>query len=415
MKTVLAFFLVIIFTGLCNGQYSLQLLNDSLLSTPLAMETPDDGSGKIYVAELAGKIKVFKNASSFNSGKTFLNITDRVFPGGNGLGLLGFAFHPNFKDNKYIYLNYIGFVNYRVSTIISRFTVSASDPDSAIAGSEVILLTITQPGWAHKGGSIEFGPDGYLYIPMGDGSDGYDPDNNAQNMQSLLGKISRIDVDIDVQNAPPYGIPSDNPFAEDTTGIRREIYASGFRNPWQSSFDSYSGAYWVGDVGQDRYEEIDTVVKGGNYGWRIMEGYHRNADPDADTTKLIPPLWEYDHWDAAAGPCVVGGFVYHGLLYPKLRNKYIYADFGTARIWALTYDNGTISNELLVDHDTSHTNISCLSTDKVGNIYVVSVFDGKIYKLNPVTESVQGIAPLAVRLERNVIESASGEAVLIAS
>lgn len=382
MKHLFTVLLFLVSSELSWSQYKLEPVfqKDSVLSLPLAMVSPDDGSGRIFIAQLHGKIIVFHDNKSFDSPKVFLDISDRVFPNANELGLLGFAFHPHFKENGYIYVNYIGFVHYVVSTIISRFTLSAKNPDSAIAGSEKIIMTVTQPGWAHKGGCIGFGHDGFLYVPLGDGSDGGDPDNNAQNLNSLLGKISRIDVDRE-DTLLHYAIPKDNPFVHDTGGVRKEIYAYGFRNPWQSSFDSYSGTLWVADVGQDRYEEIDTIIKGGNYGWRIMEAFHRYEDSLTDTSKLILPIWEYDHYDPTTGLCIIGGFVYHGLLFPKLRDKYIYADFVTGRIWALTYDNGTISNQLLVDHGTSGITISSLYEDQGGNIYVVSISDGKIYKL----------------------------------
>jgi hypothetical protein len=172
---------------------------------------------------------------------------------------------------------------------------------------------------------------------------------------------------------------------------------------------------WVGDVGQDRYEEIDTVVKGGNYGWRIMEGFHRYTDSTADTSKLILPLWDYDHWDPKAGPCIVGGFVYHGLLFPKLRDKYIYADYGTGRIWALTFDNGEVSNEVLVDHDSTKKLISSLGEDRDGNIYVVAISDGRIYKLfeKPiVNEGVAEKPKYSSHLDRKICDGSHSSSTL---
>ena len=407
MKHLLTVLSFLVLSELSWGQYKLDPIfqNDSVLSLPLAMVSPDDGSGRIFIAQLHGKIVIFHDNKGFASSKIFLDISDRVFPNASELGLLGFTFHPHFKENGYIYVNYIAIVNNYVSTVISRFTISPTNPDSAISGSEKIIMTVTQPGWAHKGGSIEFGHDGFLYIPLGDGSDGGDPPNNAQNLSSLLGKILRIDVDRE-DTLLQYAIPKDNPFVHDTGKVRKEIYAYGFRNPWQSSFDTYSGTLWVGDVGQDRYEEIDTIVRGGNYGWRMMEGSHQFIDSIADTGDLILPIWDYDHYDPTTGVCIVGGFVYHGLLFPELRDKYIYGDFASARIWALTYDNGSISNQLLVDHGTSGIAISSLYEDQVGNIYVVSISDGKIYKLVSTAGVTDIIAKSKydMRIDRNILD-----------
>jgi glucose/arabinose dehydrogenase len=383
MKTIFVL-LLLFYSGVLHCQYKLEPIfqGDSIVHSPVAMEMANDGSGRIFIAQQKGKIIVFPNNKRFDSGKVFLDISNVVYQFGGELGLEGFAFHPKFKENGFFYVNYISTKEGWPHSYISQFHVNSSRSDTCLAVTEKVLLNIYQPNWAHKGGRIEFGPDGYLYIPLGDGGGDGDPNNLAQNLTSLLGKILRIDVDVDAQALPPYAIPVDNPFFQDTSGKRKEIYAYGFRNPFKSSFDPLTGTMWVGDVGQNRFEEIDTIIKGGNYGWRIMEGFHRYTDSTLDSTKLILPLWEYDHWDAkAANAAIIGGFVYRGKLFPKLEGKYIYADYGSARIWALNFDSSVITNQVLVDHDSSGIAISSMCIDGDGNIYFTSISNGRIYKL----------------------------------
>ncbi len=299
----------------------------------------------------------------------FLDISSRVLYGGEQ-GLLGLAFHPNFTQNHYFYINYVADNPRR--TIIARYTVSA-DPNVADANSEQIILQFNQPYSNHKGGQLAFGPDGYLYIGVGDGGSEGDPQGNGQNRSTLLGKILRINVD-STSGGRNYSIPTDNPYVGNNLGYREEIYAYGFRNPWRFSFDSVSGMLWVGDVGQDRIEEIDAAEKGKNYGWNLMEGtLPYNAPAGTNLSGLEPPIYNYTH---DVGNAIIGGYVYHGSAIPSLSGAYVYGDYGSGRIWALR-TNGTVQNALLVD---TSLNIASFGVDQQNELYFTA-YDGKIYKL----------------------------------
>jgi glucose/arabinose dehydrogenase len=247
-------------------------------------------------------------------------------------------------------------------------------PDEADKTSEKILLEIPQFTDTHSGGQLAFGPDGYLYIALGDGGPQGDPNGNAQNRSTLLGKILRINVDTKSGNTK-YSIPMGNPFAGNSLGYREEIYAYGFRNPWRFSFDPVTGLLWAGDVGQERMEEIDIVEKGKNYGWNIMEGTLTYSG--GSQAGLEFPVWEYDH---SQGNAIIGGYDYHGSALPQLSRSYVYGDYGSGRIWALTLNStgGAATNTLLSD---SALSISSFGVDANGEIYICA-FDGKIYKFN---------------------------------
>jgi len=338
---------------------------------PVGLHSPKDGTNRLFVVEQPGTIRVFSNSASITSSSVFLDISSRVVYGGEQ-GLLGLAFHPNYTSNGYFYVDYVA--NNPLRTVISRFTASPSNLNQAQTNSEFILLEINQPFSNHKGGQLAFGGDGYLYIGMGDGGSAGDPLGNGQNRAALLGKILRIDV-----NTPSagrnYTIPADNPFKGNTLGYKEEIYAYGFRNPWRFSFDPPTGRLWVGDVGQDRMEEIDLAEKGKNYGWNIMEGTLTYAG--GNQTGLELPLWEYDH---SQGNAIIGGYVYHGSALPQLSGAYVYGDYGSGRIWALTLNStgGAAANTLLTDSPLA---ISSFGVDANGEIYICA-FDGKIYKFN---------------------------------
>ena len=339
------------------------------------LQHPGDGTNRIFVASQSGFIYVFENTSSVTSAKIFLDIQNKVAVGGE-LGLLGFAFHPDYEHNGYFYVHYTAPNPLR--SVIARYSVSATNPDAADNTSEQILFQEDQPAVEHKGGQIAFGPDGYLYSALGDGTAGGDPLNNGQNKASSLGKILRIDVNCTSQNKN-YCIPPDNPFAGNTQGYKEEIYAYGFRNPWRLSFDPLTGWLWAADVGQDLWEEIDIVNKGENYGWRIMEGNHCfNPSSGCDTTGISLPVWEYTH---DGGDCsITGGYVYRGAQFPELYGKYIYGDFCTGNIWALHYDGvSPATNTLLV---TGNINITSFGIDKDNEIYMCAL-NAKIYKLSP--------------------------------
>lgn len=341
---------------------------------PVDLQHPGDGSNRLFVVEQRGIIWVFENQTGVTVKKKFLDIQDRVDDSGNEMGLLGLAFHPDFETNGLFFVDYTA-GNPR-HTVVSRFQVSTTNPDSADKNSELILLTVNQPYSNHNGGQIAFGPDGYLYISLGDGGLAGDPQNNGQNRATLLGSLLRIDVNTTSGNLN-YGIPADNPFVGNTNGWREEIFAYGLRNMWRFSFDPETGWLWGADVGQDAWEEIDLIRKGKNYGWRIMEGLHCfNPPSNCDTTGLEMPIWEYSH---SQGQSITGGFVYRGPSVPELTGKYVYADFVNGRIWALTYDGTSASNQLLMD---TNLNIASFGVDAQNELYICA-FDGKIYRFKP--------------------------------
>lgn len=357
-------------SGQLQGSYGIQVAFPQLIfSQPVGIYSADDGSNGLFVVEQAGIIRVFQNSGNTTTSTVFLDIADRVLFSGEQ-GLLGLAFHPNFTSNGYFYADYVAPNPTR--TVIARYTVATGNPNLADKASEFVILEIVQPFSNHKGGQVAFGPDGYFYVGMGDGGSGGDPLGNGQNRSTLLGKILRIDVNA-ASAGRNYGIPADNPFVGNTLGYKEEIYAYGFRNPWRFSFDSATGKLWVGDVGQDRIEEIDVVEKGKNYGWNIMEGtLCYNPPSGCNETGLELPVYEYNH---TLGNAIIGGYLYHGSSLPELAGDYVYGDYGSGRIWSLSA-NGT--NTLLV---TSNLTISSFGVDENKELYVCS-FDGKIYNLN---------------------------------
>jgi glucose/arabinose dehydrogenase len=349
-------------------------------SRPVDIQHAGDGSDRLFVVEQAGRIHVFPNDPTVDETTGFLDIRDRVSDGGNEEGLLGLAFHPDYANNGYFYVNYSASGPRR--NVIARYRVDAADPNRADRDSETILLTFEQPYSNHNGGQLAFGPDGYLYIATGDGGSGGDPQNNAQNRTNLLGKILRIDVD-NSEGGKAYAIPADNPFAGNAEGYAEEIWAYGLRNPWRFSFDPVTGRLWTGDVGQNRYEEVDIIEKGKNYGWRIMEGVScYNPSSGCDQSGLTKPIIEYGRDQGAS---ITGGHVYRGSSVPELQGQYIYADFVTGRIWGLKYNGpGDIENTLLL---ASNENVSSFGVDEAGELYICS-FGGGIFRFRPTVTSV---------------------------
>ncbi|MDH3267915.1 MAG: PQQ-dependent sugar dehydrogenase [Ignavibacteria bacterium] len=364
--------------GSLNAQFTLQNAFPNLtFSSPVFLTHAGDGTDRIFVVEQAGRIKVFPNSSNALLAKEFLNITDRVSSGGEK-GLLGLAFHPDYETNGYFYVNYTN----ATSTVISRFQVT-SNPDSADKNSEFQLLTFTQPFPNHNGGWIGFGPnDGYLYIATGDGGSGGDPQNNGQSINTLLGKILRIDVD----GGTPYAIPATNPFYDSTGNVRKEIYAWGMRNPWRCSFDPVTGWLWAGDVGQNAWEEIDVVENGKNYGWRCYEGTHTYNTSGCNYPEYINPIWEYGHSPECS---ITGGYVYRGPTVPELEGKYIYGDYCSSKIWSLEYDGITPPvNQYLLNATGSLTSFG---VDQQNELYLTS-FNGNVYRFAPTVTSVENEA-----------------------
>jgi glucose/arabinose dehydrogenase len=337
------------------------------LTQPTDIQHAGDGSNRLFILQQDGRIRIFKNGTLLPN--PFLDITSRVLAGGER-GLLGLAFAPEYPRKNYFYVNYTQLSG---NTVIARYRTT-SDPDIADPNSEAILLTINQPFSNHNGGQLRFGPDGFLYIGMGDGGSGGDPFNNAQNPGSLLGKILRIDVESDLAQIR---IPPDNPFVNDAS-YQPAIWALGVRNPWRFSFDRATGDLWIADVGQDRAEEINfqpALSKGGeNYGWNLMEGlrcYRSGCNPEG----LTLPVLEYSH---AEGCSVTGGQVYRGSGSPGLRGTYLYGDFCSGRIWGLRREGGEWVNELLL---ASNLSISTFGEDEAGEIYVADHARGEIYRV----------------------------------
>ncbi len=358
-----------------NGSYDIVEAFPALEFTrPVDLQHPGDGSDRLFVVEQRGIISVFPNNADVESASTFLDIEEQVDDAGNEEGLLGLAFHPDYEDNGYFYVNY---TTHDSKTHVSRFEVSPDDPDQAVKSTEQVLLSFDQPFGNHNGGQVSFGPDGYLYIAVGDGGSGGDPEDNGQDRSTLLGTILRIDVD-GRANGMNYAIPEDNPFAGNEEGYREEIYAYGLRNVWRFSFDPDTDWLWAGDVGQNSYEEIDIVEKGGNYGWNIMEGKHCfSPKSGCDQSGLELPIWEYDRSEGDVS--ITGGFVYRGPSLDRLEGQYIYADYASGRIWALDYsDMDNPGNTELVHTDAG--GISSFGVDSDNELYICA-FDGNIYRL----------------------------------
>jgi glucose/arabinose dehydrogenase len=355
------------------AQFSLQNAFPNLsFSDPLFLTHAGDGTNRVFVVEQDGIIKVFKNSPSADEAKIFLNITDRVTSGGER-GLLGLAFHPNYETNGYFYVNYTYTVSGNLRTKVSRFSVT-NNPDSADKNSEYELFNFSQPYSNHNGGWVGFGPgDGYLYIATGDGGSGGDPQNNAQNITNLLGKILRIDVD----SGTPYSIPSTNPFYDSTGNVKKEIFAWGLRNPWRCSHDPVTGWLWAADVGQNNWEEIDLIENGKNYGWRCYEGNHPYNLTGCNYPEYIFPVWEYGHNPECS---ITGGYVYRGPNVPEISGKYIYGDYCSAKIWSLQYDgiNPPVNTLLL----TAPSSITSFGVDEESELFV-ALSNGKIYRFNP--------------------------------
>lgn len=338
-------------------------------SRPLDLQSPSDGTDRIFIVEQGGTIKVFSNDEATSESINFLDIQNNIVSQ-DELGLLGLAFHPNYSANGLFYVTYTPSADLAV---VSSFQVSGSDPNVADPDSETILLRIPQPFANHNGGQLAFGSDGYLYIASGDGGSGGDPQGNAQNLTNLLGKILRIDVD-QTENGLAYAIPADNPFLS-SRSARHEIYAYGLRNPWRFSFDVQTNVLWAGDVGQNAIEEIDVIENGGNYGWNTLEGTQCFGANTCDNTGLIAPVFEYDQ--SANDRSITGGYVYRGQTNTSLQGLYIYGDFISGRIWGLSTNlGGSLTNQLLVE---SRFPISSFGTDTNNELYVC-VFNGSIYK-----------------------------------
>lgn len=342
---------------------------------PLEVVHAGDGTDRLFVVEQRGVISVFPNQAGTEQRSVFLNLENQVEDAGNEEGLLGLAFHPDYDNNGYFFVNYTASNPDR--TVVSRFTVSASDPNRADPGTEMVLLEIDQPFSNHNGGHLAFGPDGFLYVSVGDGGSGGDPQNHGQNPQTLLGAILRVDVDVEQGNLA-YGIPADNPFAGNQEGIREELFAYGLRNVWKFSFDPETGALWAADVGQNRFEEISLIENGGNYGWNTMEGM-ACFSPSSNCSQegLELPIWTYDH--SQGDVSVTGGYVYRGTALPELAGQYIFGDFASGRIWAMDFSVATEPkvSELM----QASFPVASFGLDQQGELLICG-FDGSIYRID---------------------------------
>ena len=341
---------------------------------PVFLAPAPGGGDRLFVAEKSGLIRVFRPATA-DTGRVFLDARPQARDFRPETGLLGMAFHPQFAENGRFFLHYSGRI---LQSVLSEFRVSADDPDRADTW-ERIILEVPQPSDMHNGGQIEFGPDGYLYMSLGDGSAPDDPADPSQDRTNLLGSILRMDVDVGDDTAfgegPSYGIPLDNPFVGNDRGWREEIWAFGFRNPWRFSFDPLSDLIWVGDVGDRQREEIDLVERGGNYGWGRMEGTVCLDETGCDDDSLLLPAFEYGRDEGAA---VIGGFVYQGQLYADLAGAYLFADFATRKVWALRPDGRSWRSELLA---VAEKHILALGSDAEGEVLVLT--GNAIYGLEP--------------------------------
>ena len=357
-----------------TGTLELQLVASGL-SSPLYLTAPP-GDARLFIVEQAGSIRIVRAGQLL--ARPFLDIRDRVASGGEE-GLLGLAFHPDYASNDYFYVDYTHLNNAgdTLYTVIERYTVSAA-PDSADSASHKLILRIVQPYSNHNGGLVMFGPDRMLYIGTGDGGSGGDPQNRAQNPDSLLGKLLRIDVD----GGDPYVNPPSNPYVGTANG-RGEIWALGLRNPWRFAFDRVAGLLYIADVGQNLWEEVDVAPAGQaalNYGWRIMEGTHCFNPTSCSTTGLVQPAVEYGH--ANNGCSITGGFVYRGTRAPSLVGQYFYSDYCSGWMRSFSYANGAVAGQTSWSLNVSLGNVLSFGEDSAGELYVLSA-GGSIYRIAP--------------------------------
>lgn len=344
--------------------------------SPLAVTHAGDGSGRLFVAEQEGSLRILQDGRLVD--RPFLEISDRIKAGGER-GLLGVAFHPKYPEDPRVFVNY---TDENGDTRISSFTVDPADPDLADPSSEVRLLFIEQPYPNHNGGALAFGPDGFLYIATGDGGSGGDPHGNGQSLETLLGKILRIDVDR-TDGDRGYSIPADNPFVGKSSA-QPEIFAYGLRNPWRMSFDRATGDLWIGDVGQNAWEEVDVVragESGQNFGWNRMEGAHcykpRNGCEDPS---LVLPVAEYNR---KRGSTMIGGVVYRGSEQPALVGTYVFADFGSGKFWLIDARSDGPTEPVLALEDGPH--VASFGEDEAGEIYATGLTTGEIFKVRAVS------------------------------
>jgi glucose/arabinose dehydrogenase len=349
-------------------------------TNPEDVQQPNDGSGRLFVVEQGGRIQIIHSDGTRTS-SPFLDVTGRVgFTSGGETGLLGLAFHPMYAQNRRFFVNYTRTIGGQLQTVIAEFTASAANADVADAVTENILFTLDQPFANHKGGGVVFGKEGFLYIGLGDGGSGGDPMCNGQNINVLLGKMLRIDVDSPPAAGLNYAIPPDNPFVGQNG--RDEIWLYGLRNPFRFSFDSATGNLWIGDVGQDKFEEVDMLTPqqgGANMGWNIREGTHAFSTACSQTgNTLTDPIFDYDHTQGDV--TVIGGHVYHGTKMPVLVGAYVFGDFSSGRLWTLTKSGTTWTRSDLMS--VAGGDMAAIGEDRAGELYLARYSTGAVSRVH---------------------------------
>src|SRR6266404_5843144 len=348
-------------------------------TNPEDVEQPNDGSGRLFVVEQGGRIEIIQSDGT-RAASPFLDVTGRSgFTSGGETGLLGLAFHPMYAQNSRFFVNYTRTIGGQLQTVIAEFRASASNADVADPATENILFTVDQPFANHKGGGLAFGKEGFLYIGLGDGGSGGDPMCNGQNINVLLAKILRIDVDSPPAAGLNYAIPPDNPFVGQNG--RDEIWLYGLRNPFRFSFDSATGNLWIGDVGQDKFEEVDMLTPqqgGANMGWNIREGTHPFSTTCSQTgNTLTDPIFDYDHTQGDV--TVIGGHVYHGTKMPALVGAYVFGDFSSGRLWTLTKSGTTWTRTDLTS--VSGGDMAAIGEDLAGELYLARYSTGAVSRV----------------------------------
>lgn len=364
-------------------------------TAPVFLTHSGDGTNRIFVVQQNAYIMTFPNDSTGSTNLTFLNLTDKVLYGGER-GLLGLAFHPNYSSNRYFYVYYTRTGD--GALVISRFTTQSGNPNKADSLSELNIITIPHPSYSnHNGGCLMFGLDGFLYAGIGDGGSGGDPNNNAQNTNALLGKILRLDIN-NPSGGNNYGIPPGNPFIGG--GGRPEIFCMGMRNPWRFSQDPVTGIIYCGDVGQDAWEEVDTLAAGKNYGWRCYEGNHPyNTSGCQPINTYTFPIKEYQN--VGADISITGGYVYRGTRTPSLLGRYIYSDYGSRKTWKLLYSGGVVSDTL--QFTSAPSSVLSYGVDQSNELYTLCA-NGTIYKFTGAIIGINGNSnsvPEGYALEQN--------------
>lgn len=349
------------------------------IKLPVALAIPPDGTERLFLVQQFGKITILPNDRSSNEEITFLDVTERpLIKQQFEEGILGLAFHPDYAKNRKFYIYYS--LQDPKHTRVSEMQTFADDPNKADISTERVLLEIPQPFWNHNSGNILFGPDGYLYIAIGDGGKANDPQRFSQNTFVYNGKILRIDVNTRAGNRP-YGLPSDNPFLK-KPGYHPEIFALGLRNPWGLIFHPETNQLWAADVGQNAWEEINIITNGGNYGWSYREGGHSasaRSDAPPKGAEFIDPIHEYDR---SSGLSITGGIHYRGKAIPELQGKYIYGDFVHGNIWALDFQNGKKTSNTKIFKRTKGTlKPTAFVEDANGELLILS-HDHKLYTIS---------------------------------